>query len=181
MRFYRPHARGPVEPSRRRSRFSDPAAVATPDSARYGLLYLGGTFNACFAETLVRENFDGTLTNRFITRDDIAKYRAAVIEITAPLHLVDFRGVALTAAAVPTDVARAADHTAGRTWSAAVHEHPDHVDGILYHSRFTNDENIAVYDRAVSKLGLVRDHRLDAHADELSAALLLFNLELVDI
>jgi hypothetical protein len=57
---------------------------------------------------------------------------------------------------VPNDVARASNQSLAMQWSAAFHDHPAKPDGIIYPSRLDGSANIAVYDRAVSKLRPVR-------------------------
>jgi hypothetical protein len=57
---------------------------------------------------------------------------------------------------VPTDVARASNQSLARQWSVAFHDHPAKLDGIIYPSRLDGSTNVAVYDRAVSKLRPVR-------------------------
>jgi hypothetical protein len=47
-----------------------------------------------------------------------------------------------------------------RAWSVAFHDHPAAPDGITYSSRLNEETNLAIYDRAVSKLRVVRIHPL---------------------
>ena len=53
---------------------------------------------------------------------------------------------------IPTDVVRASAHTLSRVWSAALHDHPAKVDGIIYPSRLNDEVNLAVFERAVPAL-----------------------------
>ncbi|TPE48066.1 RES domain-containing protein [Amaricoccus solimangrovi] len=61
---------------------------------------------------------------------------------------------------VPTDVARASRQSLARAWSLAFHEHPAKPDGIIYPSRLNGQTNIAVFERAIGKLGAVRTTKL---------------------
>lgn len=44
----------------------------------------------------------------------------------------------------------------GRAWSLAFHEHRSVPDGIIYPSRLNGHTNLAIFDRAISKLSAVR-------------------------
>lgn len=83
---------------------------------------------------------------------ELEAYTCAEIEIAAPLKLVDLTGDAPFKVGVPSDVVGARDQTLAQIWSEAFHAHPDGVDGVYYPSRLTEERNIAVYDRALSKL-----------------------------
>jgi hypothetical protein len=72
------------------------------------------------------------------------------------LHLVDLREDHAIRMGVPTDVARSSRQTLARTWSQAFHEHPSAPDGIIYSSRLNGHTNLAIYDRAITKLKPVR-------------------------
>jgi hypothetical protein len=63
---------------------------------------------------------------------------------------------------VPTDVAKSSRQTLARAWSVAFHEHPEKPDGIIYPSRLNGHASLAVFDRAVAKLRLVRKMTLIA-------------------
>ncbi|KOF17157.1 hypothetical protein AC244_18270 [Ensifer adhaerens] len=57
---------------------------------------------------------------------------------------------------VPTDVAKSSRQSLARAWSLAIHEHGSKPDGIIYPSRLNGHTNLAIFDRAVSKLAAVR-------------------------
>ncbi|QQF07213.1 RES domain-containing protein [Sinorhizobium meliloti] len=57
---------------------------------------------------------------------------------------------------VPTDVAKSSRQSLGRAWSLAFHEHRSVPDGIIYPSRLKGHTNLAIFDRAISKLSAVR-------------------------
>ena len=53
---------------------------------------------------------------------------------------------------IPSDVPRSANQALARRWSLAFYQHPSQPDGIIYPSRLNEDTNVAIYDRAVTKL-----------------------------
>jgi hypothetical protein len=61
---------------------------------------------------------------------------------------------------VPTDVVKASAQTLARVWSVAFYEHPERPDGIIYPSRLIGRTNLAVFDRAITKLRAVRKTKL---------------------
>jgi hypothetical protein len=74
------------------------------------------------------------------------------VTVQAPLRLVDLRRGSCIAMGIPTDAIGAAAHGAGRRTRLALYRHADGVDGMCYPSRLHGSDNLAVYDRAVSKL-----------------------------
>ncbi|TIP81552.1 MAG: RES domain-containing protein, partial [Mesorhizobium sp.] len=70
---------------------------------------------------------------------------------------------------VSTDAARAKKHRAGRQLSAAIHG-AFAIDGLLYASRLTSAECVAVYDRAIEgKLDATPAINLVQHPDLIGA------------
>lgn len=57
---------------------------------------------------------------------------------------------------VLSDVSGAIAQTLARAWSVAFHDHPQCLDGIIYPSRLNEEVNLAIYDRAISKLSPVQ-------------------------
>ena len=143
------------------SRFSDPRR-RKPDN-RFGVLYLGETTKVCFLEAVLRDQGDGRIDEILIPETDLTNRRYAEIELRRDLNLVDLRDDCAIRMGVPTDVAKASKQTLSRLWSLAIHDHPDTPDGIIYPSRLNGTTNIAVYGRAVGKLGVARVVRLSAH------------------
>lgn len=72
--------------------------------------------------------------------------------MAAPLRLLDLQGDGSLRMGIPSDVVRGRTQTLARRWSLAIYTHPAKVDGIIYPSRLNGEVNLAVYDRAVSKL-----------------------------
>jgi hypothetical protein len=133
-----------------RSRFSDPRRRIS--SHRFGVIYLGETLKVCFLEAVLRDSRNGAVGAYPMDERELHVRRYAEIEITAPLSLVDLRGDGAIRMGVPSDVARASSQRLGRAWSLAFHQHPSAPDGIVYPSRLNGQTNLAVCDRATSKL-----------------------------
>ena len=133
------------------SRFSDPRRRVP--ARRFGVLYLGGTLKVCFAEAVLRDQGDGRAGELVLDERDLAVRSYAAIEVTAPLSLLDLRHDGPLRMGVPSDVVRGSKQSLARRWSVAFHEHPDRPDGIVYPSRLNGEINLAVYDRAIHKLG----------------------------
>jgi hypothetical protein len=140
-----PHfGRGPIY------RFDDPAGG-------YGVCHIGcgderNALRVAFAEsvlhdrTATRGGFDVALTElqaRYVVRFD-AKEKLVLAKLTgAALKRLGPDGRISTV--IPYDVPQA--------WSAAIHAHPDAVDGIAYVSRHYNlGLAVALFDRAGSKI-----------------------------
>jgi len=131
------------------SRFSDPRK-APP--TRFGVYYIGRTFEVAFLETVVRDRKNGNPGLLVLSAGDLRAYAHVAITIQAPLDLVDLRAGNALAMGLATDTVRAQSHRLGQTLSLAIYRHPDKPDGIWYESRLNGDENIALYDRAIPKL-----------------------------
>jgi len=88
-----------------------------------------------------------------VSAGDLALRSLASVEVLEPIHLVhlsgrDLRAVGATAAVVH------GSYDVTWAWSAALHHHPQAVDGIHYRSR--HDDSgfaVALFDRARDKVG----------------------------
>lgn len=136
------------------SRFSDPRRR---DAAkRFGVLYLGETLKVCFLEAVLRDRRDGLIGDLPIGENEIYARSYAEIETIADLSLVDLRDDHAIRMGVPTDVAKSSRQNLARSWALAFHEHESLPDGIIYPSRMNGHTNVAVFERAVSKLAPAR-------------------------
>ncbi|MBP8232126.1 MAG: RES family NAD+ phosphorylase [Rhizorhabdus sp.] len=140
------------------SRFSDPRRLK--DSSRFGVLYLGATLKVCFLEAVLRDQRDGLTGDLPIHESEFDERQYAEIEVAERLRLVDLRADRAVRMGIPSDVARASDQALSRKWSLALHEHNEMPDGIIYPSRLNGETNLAIYDRAVAKLRLLRKSTL---------------------
>ncbi|WP_437417067.1 RES family NAD+ phosphorylase [Sinorhizobium meliloti] len=136
------------------SRFSDPRR--RDPGGRFGVVYLGDTLKVCFLEAVLRDRRDGLVGDLPIEEKEIYTRRYAEIETIAGLRLVDLREDHAIRMGVPTDVAKSSRQTLARAWSLAFHEHRSVPDGIIYPSCLNGHTNLAIFDRAISKLSAVR-------------------------
>jgi len=157
------------------SRFSDLRRRVPAN--RFGVLYLGETLKVCFLEALLRDKRNGAIGDYPLSEAELRARHFAIVEIAAPISVVDLRANGGVRMGVPSDVARASNQRLARAWSAAIHEHPANLDGIVYPSRLNGETNLAIYDRAIPKLRvagtmpLINAPGLPAVFDELLVAL----------
>lgn len=144
----------PLRVGKTPSRFSDPRRRKAAN--RFGVLYLGETVKVCFLEAVLRDQRDGKIGDLPIAEAELLSRAYVEIAVAIPLRLVDLRHDGAVVMGVPTDVAKAQSQTLARLWSVAFHEHPEEPDGIIYPSRLNGHANLAVFDRAIKKLRLVR-------------------------
>ena len=131
------------------SRFSDPRKNP---ARRFGVFYVGQTFEVAFLETIVRDRRNGNPGLLSLSAGDLDAYAHVHVTVRQALNLVDLRSGHAVALGVQTDAVRAGSHRLGQRASLAVYQRPESFDGIWYPSRLNGDDNIAVYDRAVPKL-----------------------------
>jgi hypothetical protein len=142
------------------SRFSDPRRRIVGN--RFGVLYLGETLKVCFLEAVLRDQRNGVIGDLPMAETELYARHYAQIEVTTRLTLVDLRDDGAIIMGVPSDVAKATSQTLARCWSLAFHEHGAKPDGIIYPSRLNGHTNVAVFDRAIWKLRVVRKTTLMA-------------------
>ena len=140
------------------SRFSDPRRRTA--ARRFGVLYVGSSVKVCFLEAIVRDERDGTFGAIEISEAELDDRLYAEIRLAERLRLLDLRGDGPVRMGIPSDVCRGSQQGLARKWSVEFYEHPSSVDGILYPSRLNGEINLAIYDRSVSKLELLREHGL---------------------
>ena len=157
-RIYREAFPDPLGFGKSRSRFSDPRRRA--EANRFGVLYLGSSLKVCFLEAVLRDDRDGVVGDYLMDETELDTRRYAEVKVREALKLIDLRGDGPVRMGVPSDVPRGSKQTLARRWSAAFHEHPKQVDGIIYPSRLNGETNLAIYDRAIGKLLAPRVHLL---------------------
>ncbi|MEI1249748.1 RES family NAD+ phosphorylase [Rhizobium aouanii] len=138
----RAHAATPLGTGFGKTRFSSPRD-------KFRLLYLAQDPATAIAETIVRDRFQGK-AERLILREEFDRY-SAVIRNPSPLFLLDLRHEGANLLGVSTDAVRARAQASGRRLSQEIYDRTD-FDGILYMSRITNKQCVAVYDRATASL-----------------------------
>lgn len=119
---------------------------SSPDRA-FRLAYVARDLATAIAETIVRDRFEG-VTDRVLDSTEIEEWAVAEVTAPSPLVVLDLRTTGLLRLGVSTDAARAKEHREGRQLSKAVYD-GFAIDGLLYSSRLTSTECVAVYDRAV--------------------------------
>lgn len=149
-RIHRKTFPDPLGYGKNATRFSDPRR-RKPEN-RFGVLYLGASLKVCFIETILRDRRDGLVGEIEMAESELIDRCYSQISVREPLRLADFNDDNLLRMGIPADVARGRNQALARKWSLAIHEHPAAVDGILYPSRLNNETNLAIYDRAISKL-----------------------------
>jgi RES domain-containing protein len=152
------------------TRFSSPTDGFT-------LLYAARDLPTALAEKVIRDRFQGK-KRRVLLEADIEEQVVASLVPKSPLTLLDLRTSGTTRLGVPTDAARGRAQQAGRKFSQQLYDGTN-FDGIVYMSRITNAECVALYDRAVGRkldpacpvVGLSR-------LSDLGAALTSLNIDL---
>lgn len=140
----------------------------------FQLVYLARNLATAIAETVVRDRFEGK-AKRVLDITEIEDWVVSEVSAREPLTVVDLRTTGLLKLGVTTNAARAKQQAAGRRLSKALHDRFA-VDGVLYSSRLTSAECLAVYDRAVTlKLQSTAAVSLAQHAG-LIAALTAINV-----
>ncbi|MGK8642810.1 hypothetical protein [Brucella anthropi] len=89
-----------------------------------------------------------TILNVNLDKSAKCDYSIAVIRNPKPLFLLDLRYEGASLLGISTDTVRAKAQAAGRRLSQEIYDQTE-FDGIIYMSRITNKECVAVYDRAV--------------------------------
>jgi hypothetical protein len=100
-------------------------------SARYGVLYTGGTFEGAALEVFG----DQWVKRRVLSRVLLKKYRVSVMLPTRQLSLVDTTGSNLNKLGVDSILFASINYRLTRSWARAFMEHPSKPEGIVYHSR----------------------------------------------
>ena len=126
--LYFPHRRnahGRPEPA---MRFDDPLSD-------YGVCYFGFGDGGAFVETILRDQYLQDLTRADLEVRALADGRAV-----RPLRLARMSGKGLQRIHTHAGVVHLDDYRITQAWSRAVFTHPDRPDGIMYRSRFDDDE-----------------------------------------
>ncbi len=143
----RAHAATPLGMGFGKTRFSSPRD-------RFKLMYLAQDVKTAVAETIIRDRYEGT-SERVLLREELDLYSITSVRNTRPLLLLDMRHEGANLLGIPTDAVRAKAQTRGRRFSQELYDQTN-LDGIVYMSRITNKQCLAIYDRAV-ETGLEAD------------------------
>jgi hypothetical protein len=157
-RIYHERYPDPLGFGKTKSRFSDPRRRA--EDKRFGILYLGSTVKGCFVEAILRDRRNGAVGDYPIELAELLRRRYAEIVATSSLNVVDLRGDGRIRMGIPSDVVGSTQQALAQAWSVAFYDHQAAPDGIIYSSRLNEDTSLAVYDRAIAKLGVDRSFSL---------------------
>jgi hypothetical protein len=139
------HRASPTGMGHGKTRFASPTDSFT-------VLYAAQDLPTALAEKVIRDRLQGS-KQRILLAEDFEELVIAEMAARAPLKLLDLRTSGASRLGIPTDAVRGRAQQAGRKFSQRLYDTTD-FDGIVYMSRITNAECVAVYDRAV-------EHTLD--------------------
>lgn len=130
----------------------------------YAVLYAALTFETCIAESLIRDRFVRRSRRELPLAAILTRAHAQIAtQPDAELLLLDLRDTGCLEIGAPTDAARARHFAAGQALGRAIYtEHPD-IDGVIYASRLTGDDCLAVFDRALAKIFVIDAGELKDH------------------
>lgn len=144
----------------------------------FKVLYLAENSRTAIAERILRDRFEGS-SNRELLAAELLGFSAVAVRNDDPLVLVDLRHEGAHLLGVTTDAVRAKDQSTGRLFSQDLHDQTS-LDGIVYMSRITNRECVAVYDRAVTRKLSVDAHPIPvARLASLTADLAALHVSLI--
>jgi hypothetical protein len=123
------------------TRFASPTKV-------YKLVYLAADPKTSIAEAIVRDRFQHK-AHRRMTEEEFDLWSMCSITRSDTFKLLDLRGDGPTLLNIPTDAINGRNHRAGRAFSERLYNQTA-LDGILYPSRFTKKDCVALYDRALT-------------------------------
>ena len=117
----------------------------SPDKS-YGVLYAARSDRLAFAETLLRGK------ESLVAQSEIEIRSLCALTLLDDLALVRLHGPGLRIMRTDASATSGSYKNSGR-WSAALHEHRDGPDGILYRGTRDNDElAVALFERASAKV-----------------------------
>lgn len=141
---------GPGAGEAPRSRFDAP-------DAGYGVCYLGLAEEAAFIEGVIHR----AIPRRIISERTLASRAISVVHVREAIRAARLHGPHLVGAGATAAVAHGDDYRLSQAWSRAIHDHPDHVDGIVYTAR--HDDSVyalALFERAAHKIAAGARHTL---------------------
>jgi hypothetical protein len=122
------------------------------------VLYLGKDEHCAFIET-----FGHATGIRFVDRAELSRRSLARVIPKRPLRLLDLSGKGLARLGADARLTTGESYDPPRSWSVAIHDHPQKPDGIVYSARHDPSRRCAaIFDRAsaafdVDLLGCLAD------------------------
>ena len=137
----------------RLGRFNSPAAT-------YGVLYAAKSKRGAFAETFLRSPGSTLIAKDFLARKAYVRLRTR-----RALRLIRFAGPGLARLGATAEVVHGGlPYDVPQAWSAALHAHPEGVDGIAYNARHDDDELCyAIFSQAS---GAIRESHRSTNLDD---------------
>ncbi|MGO9743627.1 MAG: RES family NAD+ phosphorylase [Roseiarcus sp.] len=114
----------------------------------FSTLYAANSLSTAIAETIVRDRFEGGGA-RLLFSSELENKCVVSISTTVDLQLVDLRTDGCFQLGVSTDIASAKGWHESRELAQYLYDFTE-VDGLLYCSRLTGANCVAVFDRAIS-------------------------------
>lgn len=113
----------------------------------YGTLYASQEFDACVAETIVRDRFVAGALPLQIEENELAQRSISTLTVAGGILKLADLTEAILHLGCTAEVLSHSDYTAPNLWSRALQQHPAMVDGIIFRSRYANKESVAIFDR----------------------------------
>lgn len=140
------HASTPLGMGYGKTRFASPRN-------KFKLIYLASSPKTALAETIIRDRFQGK-AHRRLAEEEFRDRSITEVTALAKVQLLDIRGGGASLLNVPTDATSAKNQAAGRAFSQRIYDETS-FDGLIYRSRLTGEDCVAIYDRAVAKLSAI--------------------------
>lgn len=127
-----------------------------PGNSRFGgtgksfaVVYAAKNLATALAETIVRDRFEGLLDRRLFAAE-LADRMAVQIDAIRPLRLVDLREGGCLKLGISTEIAGAKCFNEAQQFSDFLYKNTT-IDGIIYASRLTTHNCVALFDRAIAE------------------------------
>ncbi|WP_293048163.1 RES family NAD+ phosphorylase [Pandoraea sp.] len=114
----------------------------------FGVLYASTSFDACMAEAVVRERFQGASLPLMLDEDELTSRSITSLgtDLKRPLRLADLTQPHVHLG-MDNRVLSTVNYRAPNLWSSAIYRAFPDLDGIWFTSRFANEPSVAVFDR----------------------------------
>ncbi len=122
------------------SRFSGKAG-------NFCVLYAARDLATAISETVIRDRFEGNADRRLFI-EELNERVVVHLRSNLPLRLVDLRKGGCLKLGISTEIAGAKGFEEAQRFSQFLHDHST-VDGILYASRLTGENCVAIFNRAI--------------------------------
>lgn len=114
----------------------------------FATLYAAKNLATALAETVVRDRFEG-VSDRTLFISELQTKSAVCIDTITPLQLIDLRKGGCLKLGVSTEITGAKGFDEAQQFSDMLYTNPL-IDGILYASRLTGENCLAVFDRSAA-------------------------------